>query len=113
MWTLESALPLLRGLEESLKPHGIHVALGGSVLHRGESKKDLDVFLYPNQWPKAPSLDRVDELLNIFGFVVRRAHGHTPAADKVVWAYTHEGRSVDVFMFFPEAFVIRAEEAAA
>ena len=44
MWTLNDALPLIRRIEPIAKRHGFSVALYGSVLYRGESEKDLDLF---------------------------------------------------------------------
>lgn len=60
--TLEQALPVIRDIETKLIPHGAHCALGGSVLHRGESEKDLDIFVYPRncETPRTP-----EELIGI------------------------------------------------
>jgi hypothetical protein len=44
MWTLESALPLVRTISPIALRHGFSLALYGSVLDRGESEKDLDLF---------------------------------------------------------------------
>lgn len=47
IWELNYALPLIRGLQTSIKPLGYHVALGGGVLNKGESDKDLDLYFIP------------------------------------------------------------------
>lgn len=52
VWELQDALRLLPQIELILKPHGWHCALGGSVLHRGWSEKDLDIFVYPHDTRK-------------------------------------------------------------
>jgi hypothetical protein len=44
MWTLDEALPLIRKIAEAARTCGYSVALYGSVLVRGESTKDLDIF---------------------------------------------------------------------
>lgn len=44
MWTLQEALPLIRKISPIAEKHGFSVALYGSVLVRGESEKDLDLF---------------------------------------------------------------------
>jgi hypothetical protein len=44
MWTLDNALPLVRNISPVARRHGFSVALYGSVLDQGESKKDLDLF---------------------------------------------------------------------
>lgn len=49
MWTLEQALPVARAVEEFLKTEcKAYLALGGSVLTKGVSKDDLDLFIYPH-----------------------------------------------------------------
>src|SRR3989442_43799 len=45
MWTLNDALPLIRKISAIARRYGFSVAVYGSVLGRGESEKDLDLFL--------------------------------------------------------------------
>ena len=47
MWTLAQARKFASSLEAALEPRGWHVALAGSVLHKGKSSKDLDLIVYP------------------------------------------------------------------
>lgn len=56
MWTLAEARGLISTLQPHLKPLGFHVALGGGVLNRGWSKKDLDLYFLPldNSEPSDP-----------------------------------------------------------
>jgi hypothetical protein len=65
--TLEESLPFVRWLETQLIPRHAHCALGGSVLHRGWSEKDLDVIVYPHnqRTPKTPE-ELIDVLQSIF-----------------------------------------------
>jgi hypothetical protein len=49
MWNRDDALILMPKLEAIAKFMGYHVALGGSVMYNGESKKDLDVIVYPHK----------------------------------------------------------------
>ena len=44
MWTLETAIPLIRKIAPIAQRHGFSVAFYGSVLDAGESNKDLDLF---------------------------------------------------------------------
>jgi hypothetical protein len=44
MWTLETAIPLIRKIATIAQRHGFSVALYGSVLDASESNKDLDLF---------------------------------------------------------------------
>lgn len=60
MWTLDEGLVVARSLEPVAVAFGYHVALGGGVLLRGASEKDLDVMLYPHGGDKI--------VLNTLGF---------------------------------------------
>lgn len=56
-WTLENGLRFVQELEAFLCQHWeshekgalVHCAIGGSVLHKGSSYKDLDVYVYSHQ----------------------------------------------------------------
>jgi hypothetical protein len=61
-WTLEEGIGVARMFEKIVSPLGFHVALGGGVLLRGESIKDLDLFVYPHQ-KSTSNLTRVKEAL--------------------------------------------------
>ena len=45
MWTLLEALKIVRMLQPVIRPMGYHITLGGGVLNKGISKKDLDLFI--------------------------------------------------------------------
>lgn len=54
LWTLAEGQQLAAELEVIIRPHGYHTLLGGGVLHKGQSDKDLDLWFlplngYPNQ----------------------------------------------------------------
>lgn len=50
LWSLQNeGINTIRSLEASAISFGLHVALGGSVLHKGMSDKDIDVFVYPHK----------------------------------------------------------------
>jgi hypothetical protein len=44
LWTLEGALPIIRRIAAIAEEHGFTVALYGSVLMKGESESDLDLY---------------------------------------------------------------------
>jgi hypothetical protein len=46
MWTVIDGLHTCKEIEMIAKGYGYHVALGGSVMYRGSSMKDLDVIVY-------------------------------------------------------------------
>lgn len=47
MWDFEKALKLIRETQETAKSYGYHIALGGGVLNKGYSNKDLDLYFLP------------------------------------------------------------------
>lgn len=44
MWTLEQALVIIRLLQPKVYSMGWHLCLGGGVLNKGVSNKDLDLY---------------------------------------------------------------------
>lgn len=57
MWAREDAVELLSKFEAFLAKQGYHCALGGSVLYRGNSEKDLDVIVYPHHTRECQSVN--------------------------------------------------------
>jgi hypothetical protein len=47
IWTLEQALELIRFIQPMLHARKYHVALGGGVLNKGLTYKDLDLYFFP------------------------------------------------------------------
>lgn len=47
MWTLDEALNLIRALQPSTRKFNYHLCLGGGVLNKGGSQKDLDLYFLP------------------------------------------------------------------
>lgn len=60
-WTIEEGLTLIRGLQPQAKAYGYHIALGGGVLNKGTSEKDLDLYFLP--------LDNKDLATNEIGLI--------------------------------------------
>jgi hypothetical protein len=48
-WSLDDGVDLCRAIEAVVISKGYHIALGGSVLMQGSSKKDIDIFVYPHK----------------------------------------------------------------
>lgn len=46
-WTLEEALKLIRALQPDTRTFGYHLCMGGGVMNKGMSEKDLDLFFLP------------------------------------------------------------------
>jgi hypothetical protein len=47
MWTLEKALIVVRAIQPHTRKYNYHLCLGGGVLNKGESNKDLDLYFLP------------------------------------------------------------------
>jgi hypothetical protein len=47
MWTLDEALEVIRALQPITRDYSYHLALGGGVLNKGTSDKDLDLYFLP------------------------------------------------------------------
>jgi hypothetical protein len=66
MWTRETAFQFLEQLEKFLAANGYHCALGGSVMYRSTSDKDLDVIVYPHNRDNCILVDVLWERLREF-----------------------------------------------
>lgn len=96
MWVAER-------LEPKMAEHGAHIALGGSVLYRGTSEKDLDILVYPHTrndaegWNTAP----LKQVLKAFfrAETFRDCEGVSQIRDQkeVGWLLTPKGKRVDFF----------------
>lgn len=104
-WTRDEAIILIAQLEGPLKKVGWAIALTGSVLTRGASKKDLDLVLYPyatNNADKVAAKGALEEgglTLVHDEYVVKRTwrrQGSKDAKHVEVWA-DKKSRRVDVF----------------
>lgn len=47
IWTMEEALIHIRAMQPDMHANGCVLALGGSVLNQGFSRKDLDLIIHP------------------------------------------------------------------
>lgn len=107
-WTLDEGVDFVRSLELRLAPTW-HVALGGSVLMRGESRKDIDLIIYPHNASDESGWEVLEACLRAAGlslfvseYEVRAAWrdaGSTDTKHVSVWLTSlhEEGRRVDVF----------------
>ena len=108
VWTLERARELVAKLWPLLEASGWYCGITGSVLVTGESRKDLDLIVYPAQVsPKHPlrmaDLRRALRAVGMRPFATRdrvvsqwRALGS--ADEKWVEVWMAGGRRVDVFV---------------
>lgn len=104
VWALEGALAFVRSLDKAVRGAGYSVALGGSVLLRGESRKDLDLIVFPLSTAKQ-DLGALKKVLIAQGLTLQtpryevtarwvRDVGSEDAKRVEVWDY--DGRRVDL-----------------
>lgn len=62
-WTLDEALTLIRTLQPETRRFNYHLCLGGGVLNKGTSNKDLDLFFLPMSNGKEADLSGLHEWL--------------------------------------------------
>lgn len=66
-WVLDDALELIRSLQGPAKDLGYHITLGGGVLNKGLSLKDLDLFFLPYEGRKQEGVKLVKWLGDLWG----------------------------------------------
>lgn len=104
MWTLDEAHALVSEIQERVRACHYHVMLGGGVLWRGWSVKDLDLFFSPlNGYTSRPH--EIRQLLDQLGWGQAHAIRDSPdyqAGDPWHWRdliwFTVNGRRIDVFI---------------
>jgi hypothetical protein len=54
LWTLEQGIDMVRNLQVKSREFNYHVCIGGGVVNKGESSKDLDLYFLPLDNGDAP-----------------------------------------------------------
>jgi hypothetical protein len=71
IWNLEQGLRVVRALQPSTRNYGYHLAIGGGVINKGQSDKDLDLYFLPmggfNGEPKSDSGGMLAFLESLWG----------------------------------------------
>lgn len=85
MWNLDESIYIVRSIEHLAIKFGYHCALGGSVLLKGYSIKDLDIIIFEHKKGQGLLIPFCDELKN---YVTNwRLRDHTEYNDtKIVYA---------------------------
>lgn len=69
-WTLDEGLNLIRALQPKTREFGYHLCLGGGVMNKGISEKDLDLYFLPLDNPtlaKANPQELINWLVTLWG----------------------------------------------
>lgn len=69
MWNLVEALELIREIQSKIRELDYHILLGGGVLNKGTSEKDLDLFFIPLNGYDGQHEDLIIFLFNRFGYL--------------------------------------------
>lgn len=79
--------------------HGYHIALGGSVLHKGFSTKDVDIFIYPhsNSSKGRKKQSTIFKLLEGIGYKKVRKFVFHKYDKKIVYHMEYKNKRVDIF----------------
>lgn len=98
MITLEQGIEAARVAEVALSHCLYHVALGGSLLHKGTSEKDIDLFCYPHTTLITQEAPRILSELQKVGFTIFERRDHDEHDDKVVYRTEYNNQRVDIFI---------------
>jgi hypothetical protein len=94
MWELKDGLDLVRAIQSRTREFGYHVALGGGVLNRGGSDKDIDLYFHPMCNPdlKEDSAGLMNFLMSIWGKAedIDKDYGEVEGEDEDYWAPPQE-----------------------
>jgi len=101
VWTLVEARELITQLQLGSRSFNYHIALGGSVLNKGESDKDLDLYFLPmdNGNPHRPK-ELIEWLSGMFGpFTDLGGAEYEKSSNyKEKVEFRYEGKRIDVFI---------------
>ena len=99
MWTLEQGIEACRAFESSLEKNNYHCAIGGGVMKRGHSDKDLDVFIYPHRTTERPPHEDIMSMLTTIHAVSEwEKKDHEAYGDgKDVYSTQYQGKRIDFF----------------
>lgn len=96
IWTLEEGVEIARKIEAAIHPKA-HCALGGGVLMKGFSKKDLDIYIYPHK-----ERIKVDQILEALKIIFPEAKWIEPESEyipKTLVMMEQHGKRIDFFFF--------------
>lgn len=96
LWVLKDAIEFARLFESIIDPSGYHCAIGGGVLHNGQSDKDLDIFVYPH-YKQSPvdSFEPVLDAIQALPMQVKRVEFYKDT--KIVFMGDWNGKRIDFF----------------
>lgn len=104
MWTLSQALELIRDLQPLVREEKYHMLLGGGVLNKGESDKDLDLVFIPLNGEESHPGKIVAMLFDVFGSFGKAIRDSPDYGSGSIWyfkemiKYDYLGKRIDVFI---------------
>lgn len=101
LWTLDSAVALVRELHSKLVEKGCTIALGGGCLHKGFSYKDVDIIIHPLECKHESVMnfkfEPIQECLYELGLTYKRNAHIAEYSERNVQIWEYQGKRVDIF----------------
>jgi hypothetical protein len=98
VWTRNEVMLIIEELQPKLLPH-YHAGLWGSVLTKGESRKDFDLIIIPTEQTHN-DYDEIKKILTTFG-MSHRKNLNPGYVNKHVEVWDYRARRVDVMNMYP------------
>ena len=118
-YTLQHAVAIAQRLEALIfEKFNLHIAIGGSLVYRGTSKKDIDIFLYPHSKDTEIDRDKIAAWLEDQGFKYRLQNTEVDALDEDwtqipdVWVTEEVATKNKVDFFFLERHTVLTPSGA-
>lgn len=97
-YVLQDGVEVASTLEPIFAEIGLHLAIGGSLVYRGGSDKDIDIFIYPHSRDIDIDRDAIAEKLSGLGYPpVKSIEDHTSVLDVLMTRHIENGKRVDFF----------------
>ena len=104
-WTTATAKPWINKFQKLSRDYGYHVCLGGSILNKGISEKDLDIYFLPmgDQIPQNPGglLEKIGKKVNDTPEEFGPSSKYPETQFPYIWkgkVETADGKRIDIFI---------------
>lgn len=100
-WTLDQALGIIPLVEPVAAKHGLHIGICGSVLHKRQSKDDLDLVVFPLKTDLTHDFAGFQNELIDLGFAgwINCGKYHEDDSKRVFSCFYQLNQRVDWFLF--------------
>lgn len=104
MYTLQDGVALAQAMDPEVRKYNYCTALGGSVLHKGESLKDIDILLLPIEDDVPNDEERLllylTKVFTVKPALREREDKYGPSVTRTIYkGETISGKKVDFFIY--------------